>query len=296
MRAFKKLGVFFFIILLAAVILIAALGEGCSKKPAKSPAKPSGNERQESLNLKKLQASVDNLVKEFEKEYLKRQAPPPKPQALAKALEDGQKQGEQGKSQDGQQQKEQQSAQKSEGQQEGQTKGPDWAKFEKQITQIHNQWNSFQPEAIKNGATLEMVDSFSRKLNELTMTLTRQELYKGLMAANDLFKSTVSFEKLFKTDSPPDAKIVVYYMRCAEYRALAGEDTEAEKAIDNALGVWETVKPQIKDVAVASKAEYSLKELGQVIEEKDPNLIKIKAQIAEKNMQDAIKSMGALSQ
>ncbi|MCR4429736.1 MAG: hypothetical protein NUV45_01815 [Tepidanaerobacteraceae bacterium] len=296
MKACKKPGVFFFIVLLTAVILLAAFAQSCSKKPAKSPAKPSENEKQESLNLKKLQNSVDNLVKEFEKEYLKRQAPPPKPPTQAKPPESEQKQGEQSKSQSSQQGKEQQGGQKSQGQQggqgqSGQSPEPDWAKFEKEITQIHTQWNSFQPEAVKNGAALEMVDAFSSKLNELTITLTRKELYHGLLAANDLYEKTVSFEKLFKTKSPPDAKKVLCNLRNAAYRALAGEDAEAEKAINDALGVWETVKPQIKDIATVSKVEYSLKELGQAIKERDPNLIKIKAQIAEKNMQDAIKSI-----
>jgi len=295
MNAYKKPGVFLFVMLIVAAVTFMGLMAGCSKKPAKSPAKPSGNEKQESQNLKKLQTSIDSLVKEFQKEYLKQQAPAPKPPTQAKPAGQEQKQG-QGQSKGGQQQGQQGGQQGSKGQQGGQGQAgqaskPDWAKFEKAITQIHTQWNSFQHEAVKNGASLDLVDGFSRKLNELTTTLTRQELYQGLLAANDLYEGTVSFEKLFKTKSPPDAKEVLYNLRGATFRALAGEDTEAEKSINNALKAWETVKPQMKDVAIASKVEYSLKELGQAIKEKDPNLIKIKAQIAEKNMQDAIDSM-----
>lgn len=295
MNTYKKPGVFLFAILL--IISIAAMGlmEGCSRKPAKSPGKPTGDEKQESQNLKKLQTSIESLIKDFEKEFLKQQAPPPKPPTQAKPAGQEKKQ-EQGQSKGKQQGGQQGGQQGSQGQQggqgqTGQAPKPDWAKFEKDITKIHSQWNSFQPEAIKSGATLDLVDGFSQKLNELTMTLTRQELYKGLLAANDLYEKTVSFEKLFKTKSPPDAKKVLYNLRNATYRALAGEDAEAEKAINSGLRVWETVKPQIKDMGTTSKVEYSLKELGQAIKEKDPNLIKIKAQIAEKNMQDAVKSM-----
>ncbi|HHW03963.1 MAG TPA: hypothetical protein GXX35_14340 [Thermoanaerobacterales bacterium] len=296
MNACKKPGVFLFALLVVIAITISGLMEGCSKKPAKSPSKPSGDEKQESQSLKKLQTGIESLVKDFEKEYLKQQAPPPKPPVQAKP-EGQEKKQEEGQSKGGKQKEQGSQGQQGSKEQQGgqgqaeQAPKPDWTKFEKAITQIHTQWNSFQPEAIKSGATLDMVDGFSRNLNELTVTLTRQELYKGLLAANDLYEKTVSFEKLFKTQSPPDAKKVLYNLRNATYRALAGEDVEAEKSINSGLRVWETVKPQIKDMGTASKVEYSLKELGQAIKEKDPNLIKIKAQVAEKNVQDAIKSM-----
>lgn len=301
MNIYKRPGVFFIIPMIIVFICFGALAGGCFKKPAKSPSKPPTQEKKESPNLEKLQTGIDSLVKEFEKEYLANQAPPPKPPTPSKPAGQGQKAGqdEQGKSsgqQGGQQQGgEQQGGQQQEGQQQGgpaaQATKPDWAKFEKDIAKIHAEWNSFQPEAVKNGATLDMVDGFSQKLNELTTTLTRQDLYQALLAANELYERTVPFEKLFKTKSPPDAKRILYRMRRATYKALAGEDAEAAKDIDEALRVWETVKPQIKDTVTLSKVEYSLKEMGRAIKEKDPNLIKIKAQISEKNIQDAIKSM-----
>jgi len=47
----------------------------------------------------------------------------------------------------------------------------------------------------------------------------------------------------------------------------------------------------VEDTNEATKVQFSLDELSQAIKEKDPNLIKIKAQIAEKNVQEIIKSM-----
>ena len=96
---------------------------------------------------------------------------------------------------------------------------------------------------------------------------------------------------MFKTKSPPDTKKILYYGRMATYKILNNDDIGAKEAIDSALMAWETVKPQVKDTTQAGKVEFSLKELNQAIKEKDPNLIKIKAQIGEKNVQDVIKSM-----
>ena len=127
-----------------------------------------------------------------------------------------------------------------------------------------------------------MINDFSDTLNKLTITLTGQELYAGLLTANDLFSKTIDFEKLFKTKSPPETKEILYYGRMATYKILNDDEIGAKEAMDSALMAWETVKPQVKDTTIASKAEFSLKELNQAIKEKDPNLIKIKAQIGKK--------------
>ncbi len=270
---------------------------GCSRKPAKSSPKSPSSAKKESKNLNKLQESIESVVKEFEKVFLAQTAPLPKGQKPEKKAsgqegkqgeQTGGKQSSQGGQKGSSQNKDGQKAQQG-GQMQGQQL--DWSKVEKSVTQIHTRWNNFQSEAVKAGANLEMTDLFSSKLNELTVTLTRQQLYEGLLASNDLYDTSISFESLFKTKSPPDARRVLYNLRDATYRALNAEEHEATKAAQNAIRLWDTVKPQLQDIAILNKVEYSLKEMEQAIKEKDPNLIKIKARIGETNLQDAIKEM-----
>lgn len=256
-------------VLLIIVPLFMSFVTGCLKKPAKSPPKSSDSEKKESPALEKIQGNIEYVIKEYEKTYIKQTAPPQIPPTKSEESE-GSKKQEQGLTSNQQ---------------------PDWPKLEKSIEKIHEQWNSFQSEAIKNGASLEMINDFSDTLNKLTITLTGQELYAGLLTANDLFSKTIDFEKLFKTKSPPETKEILYYGRMATYKILNDDEIGAKEAMDSALMAWETVKPQVKDTTIASKAEFSLKELNQAIKEKDPNLIKIKAQIGEKNVKDIIKSM-----
>jgi hypothetical protein len=293
LRIFFVYMTFFLIVSLTCVNLAA----GCSKKPAKSPPKSSDSEKKESSALKKLQSGTESVIKEYEKTYLIQTAPPPKAPTTPKKPEESQektesKQQEQGEK-EGEDKKEKEGDQGQEKSSQNQTTAtqPNWPKLEKDIAKIHEQWNGFQSEAIKSGASLEMINDFSDTLNKLTMTLTRQELYEGLLAVNDLYGKTIDFEKLFKTKSPPDTKKILYYGRVATYKILNNDDIGAKEAMDSALMTWETVKPQVKDTTEASKMEFALKELSQAIKEKDPNLIKIKAQIGEKNAQDVIKSM-----
>ncbi|MDD4570081.1 MAG: hypothetical protein PHE70_08165 [Tepidanaerobacteraceae bacterium] len=237
------------------------------------------------MALKKMQTDIESVLKEYEKVYLMQTAPLPK----SSGEEDKPKDEKQKKS-EGQEGGQGEQKQASEGQSSVQE--TNWSKLEQDIAKIHEQWNGFQSEATKNGASLEMINNFSDMLNKLTMTLTQQLLYEGLLATNELYGKTVDFEKLFKTESPPDTKKILYFGRMATYKILNNDEIGAKEAMNNALMAWETVKSQVKDTTEASKVEFSLKELNQAITEKDPNLIKIKAQIGEKNVQDVIKSMG----
>lgn len=284
-------------VILLVVLICANLVAGCSRKPAKSSPKNSQSQKKESQALKKLQSDIESIIKEYEKIYLMQTAPPPKaPQA-----EKQQQSGNQGKSQEQQKPDSGREGSKKEGGEQDQQQSsqnqdqtapqPDWPKLEKDIAAIHEQWNEFQSEAMKSGATTEMINEFSKILNQLTITLTRQELYEGLLTVNELYGKTIDFEKLFKIKSPPEAKNIIYYGRMAVYKILNNDDIGASEAINNAHISWENVKSQVEDANEAAKVQFSLDELSQSITEKDPNLIKIKAQIAQKNVQDVIKSM-----
>lgn len=285
-----------YIALLITLIICTSLAAGCSRKPEKSTPRNLETEKKESPALKKLQSSIESIIKEYEKIYLMQTAPPPK----APQEEKQQESSQEGQSQEPQKSESGSEDSKQEGQQKQQQPSqskeqtvpqPDWPKLEKDIADLHKQWNEFQTEALKSGAASEMIHDFSNTLNQLTVTLTNQALYEGLLTVNDLYGKTVDFEKLFKTKSPPEAKKIIYYGRMAVYKILNGDEMGATEAMNNALISWENVKSQVEDPNEAAKVQFSLDELGQAITERDPNLIKIKAQIAQDNVQNAIKSM-----
>lgn len=289
-----------FMAFLIALLICTNLITGCSRKPEKSSPRNTESQKKESQALNKLQTSIDSIVKEYEKVYLMQTAPPPKaPESEKEQQSDKQSQDkEQQQKSDSENQKskkediEQGQQQSSQNKNQNQmTTQPDWPKLEQSIADIHKQWNGFQTEAVKNGATSEMISDFSNTLNHLTMTLTRQALYEGLLAANDLYGKTVDFEKLFKTKSPPEARKVIYYGRMAVYKILNNDEIGASEAMNKALSSWESVKSHLEDPNEVAKVQFSLDELSQAILERDPNLIKIKAQIAESNVHDAIKLM-----
>lgn len=295
----KTLRIFFVYLVVFFLTLSLSMGfiVGCSKKKAKSPSKKPSSEKQISNDLKEMQREIETVIKDFEKVFIMQTAPPPKPQKPKETEKKQSKSQGQGEQQGGEKQEEGgQGGQGSSGKQQSSqgtstSPGPDWPKLEKNISRIHSQWNSYQSEALKAGASMKMVNDFSTKLNELTMILTRQELYQGLHVANDLYVKAAAFENLYETKIPPELKEVIYYGRKATYQSLQEDEFKATKSMQDALNTWEKIKPKIKDKDKAGQAEFAMKELNQAIKEKDPNLIKIKAQVAQKSIQDVMMSM-----
>ncbi|MCG0275432.1 MAG: hypothetical protein L5655_04600 [Thermosediminibacteraceae bacterium] len=289
----KALRVFFsYTLMLSLLLLCLTAAGGCSRGDARSSPKSSTQEKKGMFVLKNLEKDVEKLIKEFEKDYLAFQAPPGGTQEGSEGQggRGEQKGGSQegGKQKQGSQNVEQQNGRQQQG---GSQKQPDWSKYERMVFLIHSHWNEFREEALKKGAGMEMITAFNSKLNEVTQMLTRQDLYGGLLTANDLYDRTVAFGRLFQGGPAMGAKRTLYYTRDAAYRALGNQSQEAAASMSKALQEWEMAKSQLKDATMASKVEFSLKELSEAIEAKDPNLIKMKYQIAEKNIKEAENSI-----
>ncbi|WP_157081617.1 hypothetical protein [Fervidicola ferrireducens] len=279
------------------LFIILALIAGCSKSSARSSPESSGQQKKGMFALKKLEEDVEKLVKEFEKDYIAVKAPPAGGaggQGAQSGGEDQSKQGQNKGRSEGQSQQskggQQGAGQQGASQQKGSSQQPDWAKYEKMVFLIHDEWNEFREQAMQQGAQMDMITTFNEKLNEVTKMLTKQDLYGGLLAANDLYYRTVAFESLFESGPAVSAKRTLYYLRDAAYRALSDQNEEASASMMKAQEEWKMGKTRLKDGVTANKVEFSLKELKEAIEVKDPNLIKMKYQIAEKNIKEAEKN------
>lgn len=287
----KALRVFFcnFLPALALIVCISIFA-GCSKKPEKSLPKKINQTKKEPKSLKQLEESIETVTKDFEKTFIKQTAPP-EPSASSQESENSKKRSSSNSKENKQGKSKEQSQEKTLKSEEQKTKREqihNWNKTEKDISKIHQLWNEFQLEATKRGISSDSIEVFSDNLNELTTTLTEKELFRGLILANDLYEKTVSFAKFYGKGSS-DLKRVLYLGRDATYKALNKMPDAESSSIEKALEVWDISKAQIKDTDMIGKVDHSLKELLTAIKKQDPNLIKIKAEIGEKNIKGAIK-------
>lgn len=274
----KNLRIFFYKCWLIIILvgLTFNLTTGCLKKPEKSSPKSITKAVKEPNTLKDLAESVEIVVKDFEKTFAKQTVPTELSSSKVKEYKES---SNSTKHSDKNQEK-----------QEEKKSNHDWSKTRKDITKIHRLWNEFRPDALESGIPSNIIEDFSDNLNVLTTVLTKKELFSGLILSNDLYNKTVSFEKFFQNKSS-DLKTVMYLGRDATYKALYGRSDEAINSMQEAIDIWNTAKAQIKDTTLISKVEHSLKELLAAIGKQDPNLIKIKAKIGEKNIKGAINSI-----
>lgn len=281
----KALRVFFcnFLLVLALIVCISIFA-GCSKKPEKSSPKKVNQTEKAPKILKQLEESIETVTKDFEETFIKQMAPSELPASSQKS-ESSKKSSPSDSKEQGEEKTSKDKEQKTEGEQIH-----DWSKSERDISKIHQLWNEFQIEVTKKGVSSESIKAFSENLNELTTTLTKKELFRGLVLSNDLYEKTVSFTKFYGKGSS-DLKKVLYLGRDATYKALNKMPDESLGSVQRAEEVWDMSKTQIKDTAMIGKVEHSLKELLTAIKKQDPNLIKIKAKIGEKNIKKAIKSV-----
>lgn len=286
MDYYKTLRIFFYHFIFMGIILTIGMtfSVGCSKKP-KKPA-PKGSDKSQSLPkiLIQLEDKILKTTDEFEKSFLKEVAPTENIDTSSKKGTEpkDKKTPKDDKSKETQEKK--QESQKNQG-----TQNIDWAKMEGDISTIHHLWNDFQGEATKSGASIDQIHGFSQKLGELTVTLTQKDLYRGLITANELYDKVISFEKNY--GKPNDLKRILFYSKDASFKALKGNRELAISSLEEAKTLWEITKVHVKDTTTADKIDFSLKEFSDAINLQDPNLIKIKIKILEKNLTSVINAI-----
>ncbi|MGB9812821.1 MAG: hypothetical protein ACPLRZ_01140 [Thermovenabulum sp.] len=281
MKPSKTLRVFFYLFIFS--LLILCIINGCSKGQEKSSPN-SGSEKSNKVDnlLRKLEEEVNSLITDLEGEFFKKIIP------AEQGQQSQSKQGQQGSNKDKEQSKESQGQSKQGQGGGGQKQEPDWEKFEKKVTVIHNIWDDFRGEAAMQGFGEEELDTFNDKLNQLTMMFTQKDLYGAIVSTNDLYGILLRYYKDPKEKTAGPAKKTLFYVRSATYRGLKGSFEESQKDLLEAVKSWEYAKAVVEDPVLNKKTEFTIKDLIEALKARDPNLIKIKFMIAQKNLEKAI--------
>ncbi|HHW48051.1 MAG TPA: hypothetical protein GXX14_05465, partial [Clostridiaceae bacterium] len=168
-----------------------------------------------------------------------------------------------------------------------------WQKITPIINTLHYKWNSFMPAAVKLGADKTLIDNFSNALNSLTNTIIEKNKTNVLLAASYLYAYIPDFYALYRTPTSPEIKRIRYYTRNAMLNAMTANWEQADSDINNLKESWALYKNTIpKDLQEeASKLDFSIYELGNVIAEKNQPLVDIKGRVAMSNIESLEKAM-----
>lgn len=167
-----------------------------------------------------------------------------------------------------------------------------WSEAGSIITDLHYQWNDLMPEIAKKGADMKLVDNFDNALNDLTTTIGTKDQEKVLASANRLYSYIPDLYSLYRTKMSPEVKRMIYYARNI-ILGSAGENWDQVGKDNEALGKsWSMFRNSLeeKQKKIGDKLDFSIYELGKVVEEKDRQLTSIKGRIVLNNIKGLQKS------
>lgn len=263
------------IITIGLILSLICILNGCS-----SPSKNQQAQKQQAnLPPKELTEIQDNLDTLFEGlRTAKRRT------ATQKSAEQGQQQGPQQTDQQGDQKE-------SEGQNQQNKKQTtesqiEWKKNEQLIEEIHQNWNAFEPQAIKNGIRPEIITRFENQINLLTIKVIDRERYESQLAANNAAQYIPDFLELFETGSPSDLSRLKYLTRDVMLKVEANNWDEAESIINEMPLIWSRIRNEMKnkDEESMTMIEFAITDLSNAIKTKEKALVRIKADILERNL------------
>lgn len=169
----------------------------------------------------------------------------------------------------------------------------DWAKLHQQSVRLHEQWNAFEPNAMKSGANPDAVDGFEGQLNVLSNKLAARDRYGSQLAANNAASFLPDFIQLYDGKAPPDLLRLRCLARDVVLKVEAGDWAGAESDLGTMPAVWSRVRTNAKGVkeSDASRIQYAITDLRDSVRARDKIVVMLKEDILEKNIDALNKSL-----
>ncbi|WP_252228226.1 hypothetical protein [Caldicoprobacter algeriensis] len=287
-------------VVMLAIILLILSSTSCSRMLGQNNNKQQGqNEQQQQKKdlpsaLTEMEKETDNMIQQIQK-IRDQRAQMVRQQTSASQKHNGgnKSQQEQQKSnqrpqKQGQQKQGQQKQQKSQNQDVQQTQLTiNWQDFEKRIKALNELWNSYEPQAKKDGAPDVLISQFEKQLNTLTSTIMARNEEETLVAANGLYQYYPQFFNLYRHKAPPEIKEIKYYLQEIVINAEAGKWEDAAALLENMEKAWQTAKSRMQkpDHELNERIDHAMQDFSQVVKQKDLQLVKIKGEILLKNVE-----------
>ena len=123
--------------------------------------------------------------------------------------------------------------------------GGNWAKIHSDISEIEKAWATYQPQAVKDGATQTILGLFSESLSSLKSAAASQETLETMQAANNLSVSVIDMFDLYNPAIPTDIGRLDVLERQVILDVANQNFTAAGDTLAKINSVWERVKPSV---------------------------------------------------
>jgi hypothetical protein len=276
-----------YIVIITLTVLI--LVSGCGKKQEK-PQPPEMNEKVKAL------MDIDEKIEDITKDVEGIQKEKEKPEEKEEQKQEENKQEKGNEGQVGLKQDQQainiiEEGDKKEGKQqskEEKIKGM-WEKVNNSIKSIHSTWNTYETNATADGVEPENIQRFEEALNALTIAGEQENDIQCLMQANMMTYYIGNLFEFYEDKGQSEMMKTKHYIRQTYIMAEADDWKKAGESIKKSKPVANRLKQRLKldknGQNVFNKLKISLDDMESVLKEKNKELLKIKRDIALKNLE-----------
>lgn len=173
------------------------------------------------------------------------------------------------------------------GDKQGNDKPQNWDEIKKTIEKLHVDWNSYEPQARKDGATPEMIDGFKRQLNALSEKAETQNTDIVLKEVNILYAHYPPFFNLYKHYAPPEIKKLKFLTRQIILDSQIQNWHDVDRLLVDVKTTWLTAKSRMEnaDMVLNEKIDYAIDDLTDVANQKKSSLVRLKGDILLQNLE-----------
>ena len=270
-----------FILLIAISITLIGIVAGCrqkAEKPTPENTEEKNKEKKLPDTLEDIESSLKNIIRTLDKD---KDEEKDKEEVTIESKTEI-KQEEDSKKAENETKQETKEEIKKEDPEEKQ-----WKTVEKQVKELHKNWNSLQPDIVQAASPKEAIDEFSNLLNSLTLYAEAKDMQNTLFAANEVYRIIPIFMAQFDSKVPPDLKRMEYHIRNAKYNGMINQWDKSKEDMNKLKSYWSTVKTQVQKEQEdqANQIEFSISELEKVVIQENISLTDIKSKLALENIE-----------
>jgi len=121
----------------------------------------------------------------------------------------------------------------------------DWQKMNTDVRTISDAWKTYQLDALKDGATQAMVDSFDSAFANLQTAASAQDKTGIMQASNDISAVVVDLFDLYHPAIPANVGRLDVLERQVVLDTAASNFTAVNNDLDKINKTWDTLKPSV---------------------------------------------------
>lgn len=147
-----------------------------------------------------------------------------------------------------------------------------WDKIGTDVSDISTAWKSYQPQAVKDGASQDIQGAMTSALIQLESASTSKDPGGTMQASNDISAAVVELFDLYHPTVPVDIGRLDVLERQVILDVAANDFPAAVASLDKTKSVWEKVKPSVLEhngEEVAAEFEASLATQASALDAKD---------------------------